>query len=40
MLLARPEPFGAVGAWYEDFRQVSDAVVQALLERSYLVNTF
>lgn len=33
--LAAPEPFGAVGAWYENFQQVSDAEVQALLERSH-----
>jgi len=30
--LATPEPFYAVGAWYEDFAQVSDAEVQRLLE--------
>jgi putative phosphoribosyl transferase len=29
-----PEPFYAVGAWYEDFSQTSDAEVQALLERA------
>lgn len=29
-----PEPFHAVGAWYEDFRQVQDEEVQALLERA------
>ena len=28
---ATPEPFVAVGAWYEDFRQVSDDEVHALL---------
>lgn len=27
-----PEPFMAVGAWYEDFRQVSDDEVHALLD--------
>lgn len=27
-----PEPFVAVGAWYEDFRQVSDDEVRALLD--------
>jgi len=32
--LATPELFGAVGEWYLDFRQVSDAEVQALLEES------
>jgi putative phosphoribosyl transferase len=29
-----PEPFYAVGAWYEDFSQTSDAEVRALLERA------
>ena len=29
-----PEPFGAVGAWYEDFSQVEDDEVRALLERA------
>ncbi|WP_313076030.1 phosphoribosyltransferase [Melaminivora sp.] len=29
-----PEPFHAVGAWYEDFPQVSDEEVQALWQRS------
>lgn len=28
-----PHPFQAVGMWYDDFRQVTDAEVQALLER-------
>jgi len=27
-----PEPFMAVGAWYDDFRQVSDDEVHALLD--------
>jgi predicted phosphoribosyltransferase len=31
--LAVPEPFGAVGEWYEDFRQTSDAEVRDLLTR-------
>lgn len=31
--LALPEPFFAVGEWYTDFRQVSDAQVQAILRR-------
>lgn len=31
--LATPEPFVAVGEWYIDFRQVSDAEVQHLLEQ-------
>jgi putative phosphoribosyl transferase len=29
-----PEPFYAVGAWYEDFSQTSDAEVRKLLEQS------
>jgi predicted phosphoribosyltransferase len=28
-----PEPFHAVGLWYEDFRQTTDAEVHALLEQ-------
>ena len=32
--LATPEPFMAVGEWFNDFRQVSDAEVQRLLEES------
>jgi len=32
--LALPEPFFAVGEWYTDFRQVTDAQVQAILRRS------
>jgi putative phosphoribosyl transferase len=31
--LAVPEPFGAVGEWYQDFRQTSDAEVRNLLSR-------
>ncbi len=31
--LATPESFGAVGEWYEDFRQTSDADVRKLLEQ-------
>lgn len=34
--LRTPEPFYAVGAWYDDFAQVSDADVQRLLEESRL----
>jgi len=30
----RPEPFFAVGAWYEDFAQTSDDEVRDLLERA------
>ena len=32
--LATPEPFLAVGEWYRDFRQVSDAEVRRLLEKT------
>ena len=32
--LAVPEPFGAVGEWYEDFRQTSDAEVRNLLRQA------
>jgi len=32
--LATPEPFYAVGAWYDDFTQVTDADVQRILEES------
>jgi putative phosphoribosyl transferase len=31
--LATPEPFYAVGEWYRDFRQVSDAQVEEILRR-------
>jgi putative phosphoribosyl transferase len=31
--LATPEPFIAVGEWYEDFRQVNDSQVQEILSR-------
>jgi len=31
--LALPEPFVAVGAWYRDFRQVTDAEVGQILKR-------
>lgn len=31
---ATPEPFYAVGVWYEDFTQTSDAEVRELLERA------
>jgi putative phosphoribosyl transferase len=33
--LAVPEPFFAVGEWYGDFRQVTDAEVQEILRRSH-----
>ena len=29
-----PEPFGAVGAWYQDFSQTTDEEVRALLEQA------
>jgi predicted phosphoribosyltransferase len=32
--LATPRPFGAVGAWYEDFSQTTDDEVRLLLERA------
>jgi putative phosphoribosyl transferase len=34
--LAQPEPFFAVGQWYEDFRQVTDREVRDLLEQAAL----
>jgi putative phosphoribosyl transferase len=34
--LATPEPFYAVGSWYDQFAQVSDAEVQRLLEENRL----
>jgi predicted phosphoribosyltransferase len=34
--LATPEPFTAVGEWYADFRQVTDAEVQHILEQNRL----
>jgi predicted phosphoribosyltransferase len=34
LCLATPEWFSAVGEWFEDFRQVTDAEVQRLLEES------
>ena len=32
--VAVPEPFGGVGAWYEDFRQLGDADVIAAMDRA------
>jgi putative phosphoribosyl transferase len=32
---ATPEPFRAVGLWYQDFDQVSDAEVRALLDAAW-----
>jgi putative phosphoribosyl transferase len=37
--LATPEPFYAVGEWYEDFRQVNDDEVQRLLDQNRLNST-
>jgi putative phosphoribosyl transferase len=34
--LATPEPFTAVGEWYADFRQVTDAEVQHILDQNRL----
>jgi putative phosphoribosyl transferase len=34
--LATPEPFFAVGQWYQSFQQVTDEEVEALLSRSLL----
>ena len=33
--LAAPDPFSAVGEWYTNFRQVSDAEVQNILKHSH-----
>jgi predicted phosphoribosyltransferase len=33
-----PEPFHAVGLWYDDFSQTTDDEVHELLERSYLAT--
>jgi predicted phosphoribosyltransferase len=32
--LATPQPFRAVGLWYEDFSQTTDDEVHALLDRA------
>lgn len=32
--LAKPEPFYGVGAWYDDFSQLTDADVGAVLARA------
>jgi putative phosphoribosyl transferase len=32
---AMPEPFLAIGRWYEDFAQVTDEEVRTLLERAW-----
>ena len=31
--LATPEPFGAVGLWYDYFPQVTDAEVREIIDR-------
>ena len=36
---ATPDPFYAVGVWYEDFAQTTDAEVQELLERAALLRS-
>jgi predicted phosphoribosyltransferase len=36
--LATPSPFGAIGAFYGDFRQVSDDEVRKLLEQAAKVR--
>jgi len=36
--LAAPDPFYAVGAWYEDFAQVTDAEVRRMLEESLAIS--
>jgi predicted phosphoribosyltransferase len=37
--VATPEPFRGVGAWYDDFRQVTDDEVGDMLRRSRLAET-
>jgi putative phosphoribosyl transferase len=37
--LATPEPFLAVGRWYEDFSQTSDEDVKALLARAWALES-
>jgi putative phosphoribosyl transferase len=32
--LATPTPFAAVGEWYQDFRQTTDAEVRELLQQA------
>jgi putative phosphoribosyl transferase len=36
--LQTPEPFWAVGPWYEDFRPTTDAEVMALLDRAQVLD--
>lgn len=38
IILAMPEPFYAVGQWYEKFEQTSDEEVQSLLAKSWARN--
>ena len=38
VVLQTPEPFYAVGSWYEDFTQTTDATVRALLEQAAPAN--
>jgi predicted phosphoribosyltransferase/dienelactone hydrolase len=38
VLLERPEPFWAVGPWYEDFTPTTDAEVVALLDRAQVLD--
>ena len=33
--LAVPEPFDSVGEWYQDFREVTDDEVRALLQQNH-----
>jgi predicted phosphoribosyltransferase len=37
--LATPEPFGAIGAFYEDFSQTRDEEVETLLAAAFSRNT-
>ena len=34
LCVASPYPFAAIGQWYDDFRQTSDAEVSDLLDRA------
>jgi putative phosphoribosyl transferase len=36
VILSRPQSFGAVGVWYQDFSQTDDEEVRALLDESRL----
>ena len=37
--LATPDPYFAVGVWYQDFNQVSDEEVRELLDRAQQTET-